>query len=127
MARGAVAAVAVLALASLLSTRLPAPAAAVVAALVVFEAWRADRALRRMLRARYALQADGSWRVERGGAEREARLVDHAVLGPLVALRFAHEGRARSSVVLWPGAVDADVLRALRVWLRYGAVRRAQG
>lgn len=115
-----IAGVAALALAALLLTRLPVPVASLVAALVVLEAWRADRAVRAMLRARYALLPDGGWRIDDEGRVRDARLVDHAVLGPLVALRFAHEGRARHALVLWPGAVGTNAARALRVWLRLG-------
>ena len=115
-----IAALAALALGSLALTRLPVLAVAIVAALVVLEAFRADRAVRTMLRARYALQPDGGWRVEREGRAYEARLVDHAVLGPLVALQFVHEEHARSALVLWPGAVGPDSARALRVWLRFG-------
>ncbi len=118
-ARIALAAVAALALGSILLTRLAPSLAYVLAALVLFVAWRAERELRGVAGLRLALQRDGTWLVRDAAAERTMTLEAHATIGPLVALRLAGGG-AKRSLMLLPGMVDDDALRTLRVWLRHG-------
>ncbi|HVF35053.1 MAG TPA: protein YgfX [Candidatus Saccharimonadia bacterium] len=118
--RIALACVALLALVSLGMTRMPAWSLAVAAAFVVAQAGLADRALRRMASLRLALQRDGSWRSSAGDPADAWRLRDHALVGPLVALSFDRAGARPQRLLLLPGMIGPDELRALRVWLRYG-------
>ncbi|HET9484971.1 MAG TPA: hypothetical protein VFO79_13510 [Xanthomonadales bacterium] len=118
------AAVALLALVALALTRLP-PAVQVLLALgVAANAWIADRALRRGAAVRLALQPDGGWLARDASGDAVLALRDHAIVGPLVALRFEGPGRPPDKVLLLPGMVAPDTLRALRVWLRHGYALR---
>lgn len=118
--RVALGAVALLALVALGLTALPPWALACGGAIVLAQAWLADRKLRRMASMRVALQRDGTWRSSGPAADTVLTLRDHAVIGPLVALTFDSAGSRMQRMVLVPGMVAPDALRALRVWLRHG-------
>lgn len=111
-----------LAIAAVAATRLPAWSVLLVALAIVAYGWRVDRALHRMGTLRLALRGDGSWIAHERGTdvERELSLREHAVLGPLVALVFAEDGRTVHRLVLLPGDVAPETERTLRAWLRHG-------
>ena len=113
-------AIALLALVALALTRLPPLAQALLALGVAANAWLADRTLRRGAAVRLVLQPDGGWLARDTRGDAVLSLRDHAIVGPLVALRFESPGRPPDRVLLLPGMVAPDALRALRVWLRHG-------
>jgi len=115
---------ALLALVALGLVRMPGWALPIAAACVAVQAGLADRALRRMSALRLALQRDGSWRSSTEDPAVAWRLRDHALVGPLVAMTFDLAGARPRRVLLLPGMVEPDVLRALRVWLRHGYADR---
>jgi hypothetical protein len=114
----------VLALAALALTRIPAWGQGLLALLVLAQGWLADRALRRMSAVRLSLRPDGAWLARDAGGDRVLALRDHAIVGPLVALSFEAAPRDASRILLLPGMVAPDTLRALRVWLRHGYAPR---
>jgi hypothetical protein len=102
---------------------LPVAAATLVVAGLVLSGWlgistallRGPRAVREM-----HLRLDGSAAyVDGTGAWRESPVTAAASLGHrFAAFRVGH-GRTRRSIVLVPGAADADALRRARVWVRW--------
>jgi hypothetical protein len=92
-----------------------AAAMSVAAVLVAAGAWRRQRGLAGgVLR----LHVDGSlnWYAS-DGSELVGRLVDHAVLGPIITLALGPEQGRRRRFALIRDMVDADTWRRLRVAL----------
>jgi hypothetical protein len=126
----AVAGVTLAALVAVLASGLDVSLAYVVFAGVGLVALRALRLHGAQCGARMALGADGrvGLRLVGDAEARDVRLVDHALVGPLVALRLG-AGAGLRWLFLLPDSADADALRRLRVRLRglgpAGAVDRA--
>ena len=88
-------------------------------ALVGLLAFRAARAHSNQVGVRLAVHADGraGFRAPVDAEARDVRITDHAVIGPLVTLRFG-AGVVPRSLFLLPDSTDADSLRRLRARLK---------
>ncbi|HET7267254.1 MAG TPA: hypothetical protein VFJ15_04035 [Oleiagrimonas sp.] len=94
------------------------PVRIIVCVVALAYAWFSVRKLKRQPLRSVGWHGDDAWTLHLvDGREASGQLLSGRVLGPLIVLRLAWPGGARSTLTLLPDSVDADTRRRLRVRL----------